>query len=716
MDKRELRKIPLPAVTKKLGELGDILRKDNLKEYICKASVEKTGNGEILMLDVFDVGVETKETKPVLRAFMGEDDYITLDLQTGKTSWKTGSLQNILGYIYWYPRGAVFNMASTKDIRIANKWLGNYIKSHEIKNIETDMTRRLIDAYQEDIMHRRLVEKWKKQRAKIDERMAVFRAFPDGFREWVDSKAMYNHNYMFFDKKNRTAYCTRCRNEFGIEGSTLRMKRCGWVKSTAYLKHNKNVCCPYCISKDLGVKTEAKSGGYSRKYLQEVEWVVLVDPVEVDGKEAVGVRYVCCVKDYSKDIYNPGISFYERERTIQFSDKVENYEMDYDHRIESVDWIVAKQRPWSWNPSKYKAPVNGEIPYDVSAEHLKGSWLQYSCMDRIGQIMKNQFGRTLPYFYDRYINFYRENPYIEKFIKLGWDKLVKQLLESTGSYGGQRNIERIIDKSGRTAADVLKISRNQFLMLSEMKNPELHDIRILHYGNEKNINISFDELTSLRYMDRDDDYEDAKWKKLIDYKVYTTLHKLTKYGDSLPKGSRYRDYFDYLEWTKALGYDMRNTFNLFPKDFVKSHDARSKEFVKARSRTLKKMSVEFNRLLKKYRQDTADVEALNMNVDGLFIRLPEDIGELKKEGEALHHCVGTYKEKVLKGETTIFFIRKISAPSKSYYTLEWKDGKVVQCRGMKNCDMTPEVKKFVNLFKDKMAEYEKKFMKVRKAV
>ena len=94
-----------------------------------------------------------------------------------------------------------------------------------------------------------------------------------------------------------------------------------------------------------------------------------------------------------------------------------------------------------------------------------------------------------------------------------------------------------------------------------------------------------------------------------------------------------------------------------------------------------------------------------MRAGSLFIRLPREIEELKAEGEVLHHCVGTYSEKVRKGETMIFFIRLVAEPEKPFYTLEWK-GKVAQCRGFKNCDMTPEVKAFVDIFEKKMQEYE----------
>ena len=36
------------------------------------------------------------------------------------------------------------------------------------------------------------------------------------------------------------------------------------------------------------------------------------------------------------------------------------------------------------------------------------------------------------------------------------------------------------------------------------------------------------------------------------------------------------------------------------------------------------------------------------------------------------------------------------------WMLEYKDGKVAQCRGLRNCGMPPEVKAFVNVFEKKM--------------
>ena len=151
-----------------------------------------------------------------------------------------------------------------------------------------------------------------------------------------------------------------------------------------------------------------------------------------------------------------------------------------------------------------------------------------------------------------------------------------------------------------------------------------------------------------------------------------------------------------------MGYDMRNEFNLYPRDFQKAHDDKSKEYTRFKDKKAKEDKKRFKRLLEELR-NKADVDAVNMRAEGMFIRLPSELDELKHEGEMLHHCVGTYREKVAKGDSIIFFIRLEAEPDRPFYTLEWR-GRVIQCRGYKNCDMTPEVKAFVDIFQQKMME------------
>ena len=63
------------------------------------------------------------------------------------------------------------------------------------------------------------------------------------------------------------------------------------------------------------------------------------------------------------------------------------------------------------------------------------------------------------------------------------------------------------------------------------------------------------------------------------------------------------------------------------------------------------------------------------------------------------NCLGTYVDKVANGNTSIFFIRKINAPDKEYFAMEYRDGKVVQlhCKG-NGTDQTGKVTAFADAF------------------
>ena len=65
------------------------------------------------------------------------------------------------------------------------------------------------------------------------------------------------------------------------------------------------------------------------------------------------------------------------------------------------------------------------------------------------------------------------------------------------------------------------------------------------------------------------------------------------------------------------------------------HDEMSKQYVKFKDKQAREDAKRFNQTLKKLRKETKDVEAMNLNIEGLFIRLPNRLEELKKEGEAL---------------------------------------------------------------------------------
>lgn len=63
-----------------------------------------------------------------------------------------------------------------------------------------------------------------------------------------------------------------------------------------------------------------------------------------------------------------------------------------------------------------------------------------------------------------------------------------------------------------------------------------------------------------------------------------------------------------------------------------------------------------------------------------------------KEGNSLHHCVGSnsYLDQHIKGQTTIIFIRKKDDIETPFFTMEYRSKKIVQIQGKYNREEVPD--------------------------
>ena len=158
------------------------------------------------------------------------------------------------------------------------------------------------------------------------------------------------------------------------------------------------------------------------------------------------------------------------------------------------------------------------------------------------------------------------------------------------------------------------------------------------------------------------------------------------------------DYHDYLKMAEELGYNMREPWILFPKNLEQRHEELIEE---SREREIKAKEDLDNKKDKKYEQYRKRDSYLEMETEQFLLRLPKRIHEIRQEGNAMHHCVATYIDRVAKGETTILFLRKKQDLETPFYTMEVNNRVMIQCRAKYNGDMTEEVKEFVELFKRK---------------
>lgn len=679
MKKKELKTIPVPKVNAE--DIHKIAVSGKGKRGIITSQKKRINTEEILVLNVYQTSGRNKQDISLsFRVFCQKDDYITLEVECGK--WRTGALLNLVcrdaGWTEYWWNYEQLEFLSYADAKKTENTFRKWLKHNSECGDRPAFT--LLDMYQNTIKAARLAKKHKKETDIIDAEMNKFGSLPDDYQTFVEETVFKDENYIFYATKMKRAYCTSCKHNFVLENKHLHHKTIGVWNNRDEVKHNRVVRCPYC-NKYL----YAKSEGMSRQSLVSVGWSVLVQP---NGEEVL-TRYFCHIKDFRIDFHNPKITTSEGYRTVHSADKSTDY-MWEKYKNTNMRWCYYRDRGPYWiTPAETIQPKTAVLYNTNLQEMVAGTCMKYSVPNIFFEKVANDPRNfNSPWIIDNYFNSYRKYPFIEQLLKVGFYRMVQEFLEDSMAQDTDLN------KGCNSILGTLGINKYQYNMLRKVGDPSLRDLEILRYKPD----LKWEEFSTLRYV-KDNGYVNM-YKKYIDLMQYTTLHKLCKYI-STQKITHSQDYFDYAGWLEKMDYDMRNEFNLFPKDFINAHDEMSKQYIKFKDKQAIEETKRFNHLLAKLKKETEEAEAMKLDIAGLFIRLPNRLEELKAEGEALHHCVGTYMEKVRKGETMIFFIRKKEEPEKPFYTLEWK-GKVIQCRGSHNCDMTPEVKAFTKVFEEKM--------------
>ena len=283
---------------------------------------------------------------------------------------------------------------------------------------------------------------------------------------------------------------------------------------------------------------------------------------------------------------------------------------------------------------------------------------------------------------------YLRHPRMEHLVKMGFYALVTEMV-----YGYSH--QNFFDETQYRTHRILKVAAEDI--------PYLRDIDV----SEQLLRM-FQEYYRLNLKDRqrllDWQIKNKVQRDVLSILAYMTVHKMIRYLDEqnsflcvrkTQHGTlRYKnmqvlvsEYRDYLDMCQKQKYDMRNSFVLYPRDLQKAHDKVAHRIkLKADAKLRKDFKIAYQRIMKR----------LDFEWNSMKIVYPSSPEEIIAEGHALHHCVGSYVDRVAKKECIILFLRLCEEITKPFYTIEVRNQKVIQVRGMKNDNATPEVQKFMD--------------------
>lgn len=459
---------------------------------------------------------------------------------------------------------------------------------------------------------------------RIDKQMTLIPPAPDDFEEFINRDVL-PARYLYYEynkRKHRRGFCTNCRKDVMTETPM----------------HNHQGVCPAC-----GAAVIFKSRGRFKHGMWDHGFTCLPQ------KTPAGfvLRYYSVTRlerpDGQRDM-----RLTEEYRVMASGDKMATYAFG--------PFLSLRTHRWCEDHHKQYHYMDGACRYPTRlAEIMAGTSWQYSGADLFHD------SNTIASLH-RYLQVYRRHPYLEYLVKVGLQKLANLVV--------YRSINPIRNESAKRLHDMLGISRAGLRLLIEMDagDTALHLVQALS-GQR----IPYDLPLVNRIL--------ADWShRSPDFAQYAMPHanmdKLTAYANTLKNSRDRTDWLDYLCMASEVGYNLNKQHALFPKNLKKAHDTVTWLH---REHTAKRHTGAYQAIahkIERYAWKPAEEDWL--------VAAPATALEIVREGHALNHCVHSYIERVLNGDSAILFLRKRSEPDKPFVTIQVRNNSVVQYRGFDN--------------------------------
>ena len=606
--------------------------------------------------------LKANDRMPKWVVFQGKDDFATLERDAaGNVKWRDAMLTNLTGYY-----SGSFLPACVFYKKIGCHTIARYI------HVEANPTLVLkqLDRYQQDIRDRQAKIRRYKRDTVVRDKMRSVPQTPANLKRWADKHIM--PHYLFYDYNN---------------GRAKTQARCTYCEKFSVIKRPKNndvLRCPKC-----GQKVIAKAQGKRAAYHEDRETCQVVQ--QVSPYELV-VRIYKLYWSYARGKDTAGKFVYEVMRIFVRSDDGKDATMEpyyYDSSYDSVTrWRRGYHPGALFGMECFISEETGKIYLPGLEKALQGTTWEYCALRQF-------YERTaIPMQVSHYLKMYLRHPLlIERLTKVGFENIVADVVYRHG-------FSDALDEMQARTHRILRMEKQDVSVLQEQKvgmpllkkyqayvaihlrgRAELFQWQLHNEVSEIPTDI-FQYMTAEKFMR----YIDAQ------FPIYCEARPANGYRDPTME-TLVITYVDYLHMCRRQAYDMKEKSVLFPKNCAAAHDREAERIQKINDAQKNKA---FGIAYAGFARKAA------LSNEELQIVCPKRVNDLVAEGRALHHCVGSYVDRVAEGRCLIVFVRRVEEPEKPYVTVEVRNGKIEQIHGDHNSDPTEEVKKFVDLWSRKV--------------
>lgn len=651
MQKKELLKLPVMKVTEEMRKAAEetrtysYWRTPNIVGPKYQKYYRAKKTGGVLEIAIFTWGrIVSGENEPTYRVFLHDGKYDTWETEAEK--WRTANIEHL-----WDFR----EKSEEEKAAYGTYWY----KEHDRKLI-VDFTGSEKQDINSAVLEWQQYEKHRGETEVIDAAMSLIPDIPKDFEKWAFTDAV--PQYMYYEYGKRIGLCTCCGKHHELKEQP---------------KYGKEGTCPGCKRK-VQYRTYKKKGR-----IHDWEYAALIQKIQggyvlrffaLNQLIEQGTRSYGGMSEKIRITYNEQ---WNRQATYSY------------HRYKTTNKIR-----WC-NGYEYLSAYGGRKEEERCRLYprnlrkiLKGSKLEYSGMP--------EFARTGIEFYQQdFIDKAKEYTGIEKLIKAEFYNLTNSCI----SYGSRAPI----DLYQKRVKKVLGLTGEYYNLIRD-KDPTWREYEVTEQCQDVGIRATWEQIQKMSQYARN----------FAIYMRHSTPHKMLKYIEGLKSEGPYamrnqevNDYHDYLQLAAGLGYNLDDDWILYPKNLKERHDQLTEEQNERKAELEKESDDKKDRKLKRTikRKGWTRYE---IEIGQLLIRLPKCAHEIRKEGNAQHHCVATYMDRMVAGETCILFIRKKEEPDKSYYTVEVRDDEVIQVRGKYNVAPSEDVEEFMKIFKKNLRKVERK--------
>lgn len=668
VDKKILRKVEIKEYDTRSIQWG--IKKEIKALNVISVQAVMISRHVVLILNIYAAD-KLKDPRqdsvlPEYRLFISKNEweYATQDFTKTAQNWTDMTLADIAYKEYANKYSSRYELDGETDLKIVGRYFG----------FEWDPEwRRYINTFQKEVRRRRRLKKNEPWTREVEKKMAgVPRELPEDFGKWIQRDVLYKSRYIYYryekEKKGigQLGYCTHCRSNVLVDGAV----------------HKKSGVCPVCGS-EITFLCESKSG-----YIRDRIGASVIQR----GRYGLVMRCFEVKKTYGSHYRKPTLEVYERSRTFLGlpGSKPERYR--YGHCDETNDI--------RWERGGFYHDEDGVLYAGNLREVLAGTDWKYSGLYEYASARRGIEIRAADYILQ-----YEKEPKMEHIVKMGLTRIADDIVNRS------RNCLEL-NRSGKDIFQVLGLSKADTRFVQDI-NGGSDVVCAIRSLRKDGIKITYEQFEEAWGLFKDCFLE---FHSVLKHGTTGRILKYLRqqvYGKTRDKYKNIlKDWIDYISMGTKLGYDFSNDFVLFPNNLKERHDAAA--FL-MQEREIKKKAAEKKTESRKISRLSRELEKqYAFESKTMMIVVPKNAEDIAREGQQMHHCVGTYIKRVAKGETAVLFIRTKEAPEVSFYTMEVKDGRVVQCRGKYNKAMTEEVRRFVEQFKKKCLDREKKQDKNKK--